>query len=105
VLNELEVPTVTIDADDCVGALLTPEEYARELGVDVHWFLDLLFDGYSRLLYVDTGIGEREHYERRSKDFADVLRLKYEARCGTLEVLRARLNDTKALARSGRLSG
>lgn len=30
VRRELVVPTVTIEADDCVGALLTNEEYARE---------------------------------------------------------------------------
>lgn len=140
VVLELTVPTVTIDADDCVGALLTPDEYAKEkkfctgtlfaipfvsdmgvdyfqkeldskmpnhveLGVDLQWFLDILFDGYSRLLYVDTGIGDSQHYEQRSKEFAEALKLKYEARRGTLEVLRDRLRDTKTLARSRSISG
>jgi hypothetical protein len=140
VVKELTVPTVTIDADDCVGALLTNEEYAREkkvcagtmfaipfisemgvdffqkeldskmpnhqeLGVDVQWYLDMLFNGYSRLLHVDTGVGDSEHFERRSKDFAEALKLRYEARCGTLEVLRDRLKDTKALAGSTTVSG
>lgn len=135
VIAELTVPTVTIESDDCVGALLTNEEYAREkkvcagtlfaipfvsdmgteyfrkdlevkmpnheeLGVDVKWFLDIMFDGYSRLLYVDTGIGDREDHEQKSRKFADELGLRYEARQGTLDVLRDRLSATKELARA-----
>lgn len=133
IVKELEVPTVTIAADDCIGALLTPEEYARErrkcagtmfhtpfmtrmgrdyfvkelvskmpnyeeLGVDVDWFLGIMFDGYSRCLFIDTGIGERERYESMSKEFARQLDLRYESRDGTLEMLRDGLRQTKALA-------
>jgi len=140
VIEELDVPTVTIEADDCVGALLTSDEYAREkkicagtmfaipfvsdmgieffqkeldskmpnheeLGVDVQWFLDILFDGYSRLLFIDTGIGDRDHYEQKSMDFAEALKLRYEARYGTLDVLKDCLEDTKILARSLLRSG
>lgn len=135
VRKELVVPTVTIEADDCVGALLTNEEYAREkkvcagtmfaipfisemgtayfenelyskmpnykeLGVDAQWFLDMLFDGYSRVLLVDTGVGDREDLRSRSKDMADRLGLRYEERQGTLQVLKDRLQDTKDLASS-----
>jgi len=135
VVKELSVPTVTIDADDCVGALLTNEEYAREkkvctgtmfaipfvadvgseffekeldskmpnhseLGVDVDWYLNILFDGYSRLLFVDTGVGDREHYESRSMEMAGRIGLVYQARQGTLDVLKDRLEATKRLALS-----
>ncbi len=140
VVKELRVPTVTIDADDCVGALMTTKEYAREkktctgtlfaipfvsemgteyfqkefesqmpnhaeLGVDVDWFLGILFDGYSRLLFVDTGVGDREHYELRSRKFADELGLRFDACKGTLDVLQERLNATKELARSLKATG
>ncbi len=135
VCKELVVPTVTIEADDCVGALLTNEEYARErkicagtlfaipfvsemgteyfekdlyskmpnyqeLGVDAQWFLDMLFGGYSRVLLVDTGVGDREDLRSRSKDMADRLRLRYEERQGTLEGLKDCLRRTKTLALS-----
>lgn len=135
VCKELVVPTVTIEADDCVGALLTNEEYAREkkicagtlfaipfisemgteyfekelyskmpnyeeLGVDAQWFLDMLFSGYSRLLFVDTGVGDLNDLQERSKDMADRLELRYEERQGTLQGLRDRLQDTKDLASS-----
>jgi len=140
VRRELVVPTVTIEADDCVGALLTNEEYARErkvcagtlfaipfvsemgteyfekelyskmpnyeeLGVDAQWFLGMLFDGYSRLLHVDTGVGDAEALHRRSRDMAERLELRYEERQGTLQVLKDRLQDTKDLASSLACSG
>jgi hypothetical protein len=133
VCKELVVPTVTIEADDCVGALLTNEEYAREkkvcagtlfaipfvsemgieyfekeldskmpdhdqLGLDSQWFLDMLFDGYSRLLHVDTGVGDRQALQRSSKEMADRLGLRYEEREGTLQILKDCLQRTKALA-------
>lgn len=138
VCKELVVPTVTIEADDCVGALLTNEEYAREkkvcagtlfaipfvsemgteyfekelyskmpnyqeLGVDAQWFLDMLFGGYSRVLLVDTGVGDHEDLRSRSRDMADRLRLRYEERQGTLQGLRDCLLRTKTLA--GRSAG
>lgn len=133
VRKELVVPTVTIEADDCVGALLTNDEYAREkrvcagtlfaipfvsemgteyfekelyskmpnyeeLGVDAQWFLDMLFGGYSRVLLVDTGVGDREDLRSRSMDMAERLKLRYEERQGTLQGLRDCLQQTKSLA-------
>ncbi|OPX58201.1 MAG: hypothetical protein A4E29_01607 [Methanomassiliicoccales archaeon PtaB.Bin134] len=133
VQRDLIIPTVTIEADDCVGALLTNEEYAREkricagtmfaipfisemgteyfekelyskmpnyeeLGVDAQWFLDMLFDGYSRVLLVDTGVGDREDLRSRSREMADRLGLRYEERQGTLQVLRDCLQNAKNLA-------
>ena len=133
IVEELDVPTVTIAADDCVGALLTPEEYAKErkrcagtmfhipfvaqmgrdyfvkelaskmpnyeeLGVDADWFLDIMFDGYSRCLFIDTGIGERGLYESMSEEFARQRGLSHESREGTLEMLRDALRRTKELA-------
>jgi len=133
IADELEVPTVTLRADDCIGALLTPEEYARErkrcagtmfhipfmsqmgvgyfekeltskmpnykeLGVDLDWYLGIMFDGYSRCLFIDTGIGDRERYENLSKEFARQLSLRYETREGTVQMLRDGLMETKDLA-------
>ncbi|MCX6651249.1 MAG: DUF1638 domain-containing protein [Methanomassiliicoccales archaeon] len=133
IVRELEVPTATIAADDCIGALITPEEYSRERkvcagtmyhipfvsemgldyfekeltskmpdykerGVDLEWFLDIMFDGYSRCLFIDTGIGERERYEGLSREFARKRNLRHESREGTLEMLKAGLTEAKALA-------
>jgi hypothetical protein len=70
----------------------------KELGVDLDWYLGIMFDGYSRCLFIDTGIGDRERYENLSKEFARQLSLRYEAREGTVQMLRAGLRETKDLA-------
>jgi len=75
----------------------------QELGVDAQWFLDMLFGGYSRVLLVDTGVGDHEDLRSRSREMADRLRLRYEERQGTLQGLRDCLQRTKTLA--GRSAG
>jgi hypothetical protein len=134
----MEVPTVMLAEDDCVGVLLTSEEYEKERkkcagtwyatpffcemgeswfdkklnkelgeeqakaleaqGYDTMWFLHQLFDGYSRALFIDTRVGDREYFESLSKRFAAKLNLKHECREGTLDVLREGLRRTRELA-------
>jgi hypothetical protein len=138
ITSRMEVPTVMLDADDCIGALITSDEYERERkkcagtwyatpffcekgeswfekklihdlgeeqaraleeqGYDNMWFLRQLFNGYSRALFIDTKVGEREYFEALSRRFADKLNLRHESRDGTLEVLREGLRKTRALA-------
>jgi hypothetical protein len=132
VVDELQVPTVTLEADDCIGVLLTPEGYEAEkkkctgtffatpyfseMGVewferdlrkklgdraaefDVMWFLEKMFDGYSRCLFIDTGIEGKEHFESLAQRFAEQLELRFDATVGTLELLRDGLARTKGLA-------
>ncbi len=70
----------------------------EELGIDAQWFLERLFEGYSRTLFIDTGIGDVDRYEVLSKKFADQLKLRHEKRKGTLSILSEALARTKALA-------
>jgi hypothetical protein len=131
----LKVPTVTLEADDCIGVLLTTDEYNNErkkcagtlyhtpyfadfgvewhdkklkeqmpnheeLGVDTKWFLDQLFNGYSRVLYIDDGLADKTVSEGHSKEFAEYMNLRHESRCGTLSMLISGIEKTKELARS-----
>jgi hypothetical protein len=135
IVKSLSVPTVTMEADDCVGVLLTTEEYAKErkkcagtlyhtpyfadfgvewwdkklneqmpnhkdLGVDTKWFLDQMFDGYSRVLYIDDGLADKEKCEAHSKEFAEYMHFRHESRCGTLSMLVSGIQRTKELART-----
>lgn len=135
VTAEMRVPTVQLCGDDCIGVLITPEEYSRErkvcagtmyhtpyfskmgrewferklkeqmpnyqeIGLDVDWYLRTMFDGYQRVLFIDDGLGSMEEFEEMSRRFADELGLRYERRCGTLELLQDGLARTKELARS-----
>lgn len=129
--NELPIPTVMLDADDCIGVFLTPLEYAdekskcpgtwfnsprwAELGIEgaqkeLHldclidqgyepmYFLKLMFDGYERCLFLDTGVPDREKWESLSKEFAMQLELRHECRCCDLRMLERGLADTKIKA-------
>lgn len=133
VTKELRVPTVRLEGDDCIGVLITPEEYERErkhcagtlyhtpyfakmgrewferdmrkkmpnyeeLGIDLDWFLEKLFEGYSRVLFIDDGLGGTEGYKQMSRQFAQELRLRHESRDGTFIMLVDGLAKTKALA-------
>ncbi len=133
ITERIRVPTVMMEEDDCVGVLLTSNEYAKErkicagtffatpafaemgvewfekemrkkmpnyeeLGIDAMWFMERLFEGYSRTLFIDTGVGDVERYEALSKKFAEQLHLRHESRKGTLSILSAGLARTKALA-------
>jgi len=62
------------------------------------WFIKKMFGGYSRCLYVDTGIGDREKHEALSMAIADELNLKHETTEGTVYILREGLERAKALA-------
>jgi hypothetical protein len=131
VTGELKVPTVMLDAEDCIGVLLTQMEYTEEkqkcpgtwfnspgwaeMGIegaikDNHCdcmtesgfsaieLLSMIFDGYERCLYIDTGVGDRSKLTTLSLEFADVLKLRHECREGRLDMLRKGLEEAKMLA-------
>ena len=68
---------------------------------DKMWFIRKMFSGYSRCLYIDTGVGETERREALSKAFAEELNLRHEATSGTVSMLREGLMRAKALAGKG----
>lgn len=135
VTAQMRVPTVQLCGDDCIGVLITPEEYERErkacagtmyhtpyfskmgrewferklteqmpnykeVGLDLDWYLNMMFNGYQRVLFIDDGLGNMEEFEALSRKFAAELHLRYEQRCGTLKLLQDGLDRTKELART-----
>ncbi|NLI73628.1 MAG: DUF1638 domain-containing protein [Euryarchaeota archaeon] len=72
----------------------------EELGIDFDWYMDRLFDGYSRCLLIDTGVGDQALCEHSSKEFADYLNLEHQSRTGTLERLEDGLLRAKSIAYS-----
>jgi len=134
----LEVPTAMLEADDCIGALLTPEGYEgekrkctgtwfstpgwAELGIqgvikelhldsladqgyDPMYFMKMLFDGYSRCLYIYTGVEDEGPYALKSEDFAMQLSLRHDCRSCDMRLLKKALEQAKQLARNARTVG
>ena len=66
---------------------------------DAMTMLKMMFDGYSRSLYIHT-TGDRDHFECCAKKFADDLSLKFESRDGTLNVMKEAIVQVKELASS-----
>ena len=100
--QEVDIPVVLPQHDDCLAILLTPERYAEEKKKECGtWFmtpgwaevgadmvikelhldraerygrkpLDMarrLFTHYKRGLYIDTGVGDNEHFITKAKEF------------------------------------
>ncbi len=70
----------------------------EELGLSLDWYMQKMFDGYTRVLFIDDGLGEIEKYVELSKQFAAELNLRHECRLGTAEILKQSLAMTKELA-------
>ncbi|MDI9644821.1 MAG: DUF1638 domain-containing protein [Candidatus Verstraetearchaeota archaeon] len=66
---------------------------------DKMWFIRRFFDGYSRVLYVETGAGEDGRHEALSKAFAEELGLKHESTTGTVSLLAEGLVRAKQVAK------
>ena len=86
IVNELPIPAVMLDADDCIGVFLM-------------YFLKLMFEGYERCLFLDTGVPEPEKWESLSKDFACQLHLRHECRKCDLRMLEKGLDEARTKAR------
>jgi hypothetical protein len=77
----------------------------KDQGYDPMYFLRMLFEGYSRCLYIYTGVDGEDHYKAKSEDFAKSLNLRHECRSCDMRVLERALSQTKELARASRESG
>ncbi len=62
------------------------------------YFVKILFAGCSRCLYIDTGVGEKEHFQGLSEEFSNQLGLRHECTSCTLEALVKAWEETKAIA-------
>lgn len=75
-------------------------ELDKAEGIDPMTLLLMLFEGYSRCLYVDTGSPENERMIQESEKFAQELNLRHECTVGNLDMLKAALQKAKDKARS-----
>ena len=69
-------------------------------GFEPEFFFDIIFDSYQRTLFLDTGVGDSEHYMELSKKFADELNLKHDCRKCDIHRIEDTIKQAKELARS-----
>ena len=69
-------------------------------GYEPIFFMKMMFEGFTRVLFIDTGAGDIEDSESKSKDLACILCMKHDRREGTTEAIREAVEQTKELARS-----
>lgn len=127
----MRVPTVMLEYDDCIAALMTPDRYSSEKRCgEITWFypsgwakygpegltklfhldtvkeyppeffLSLMFDGFKRCLFVDTGIGDIPTCHGHSCQLARTLGLKHESTSGSVELIRDAWTRAKEVAAS-----
>jgi len=70
----------------------------EELGIDLDWFLEKLFDGYSRILFIADHLGDDQEFVDLSQQFAKEMEFRWESREGTLSLLADGLARAKELA-------
>lgn len=63
-------------------------EGLKELGYDKLYFAKAQLSGYSRCLFIDTGVGDKERYESLTMDLAKQLDLRCECREADLRSLK-----------------
>ncbi len=70
-------------------------EVAKKRGLNSDFFLKLLFKNYTRVLYIDTGVGNNQEFERKAKEVAKKLKLKFEKTSGSSIILENLLKKAK----------
>lgn len=70
----------------------------KDQGFEPIYFLKLMFEGYERCLFIDTGVPDRERWELLSKQFADQLELRHECCSCDLRMLEQGLANAKMKA-------
>ena len=63
-------------------------------------FMEILFESYQRVLFIDSGVGDADRYRKMSEAFAEELKLKHDCRCCGTEAIKVAFEKTKELARS-----
>ncbi len=67
---------------------------------DPDFFLEMVFESYSRSLYIDTGVDPDGEYERKARKFAEELKFSHDCRSCNLKNISDTIKRAKELAAS-----
>ena len=68
--------------------------------IDPQFFLDMLFESYERVLFIDPGIGNEGEYVKKSEEMAVQLKLKHDCRKCDLRIFEDTIRKVKETAAS-----
>ncbi len=69
----------------------------EDQGYPADFFMDIVFESYSRCLYIDTGVDGDGSYQVLSEKFADELGFKHECRKGSISNIEKAISELKKL--------
>jgi hypothetical protein len=128
--EQVRVPVVMLEYEDCIAAMLTTERYHYEKknggitwlypagwaksgmpgiirlfdldcasaeGYAPEYFLKMMFDGFSRCLFIETGVGDTPTCRCHSEQFANALQLRHDNTMGSLDLMREAWSQVKSL--------
>ena len=113
--DEIDMPAAMIKGVDCMctgtwfstpgWAEIGKEGIIKELHLDeledqgypADFFMDVVFESYSRCLYIDTGVDNDGSYQVLSEKFADELGFKHECRKGSISNIEKAISELKKL--------
>ncbi len=77
------IPAIAERHEEYINKTLNLESYDNE-EYDAEFILNMVFENYTRCLFIDTGVEGRKECMRKSIEFAESHKLRHETRCGSL---------------------
>jgi hypothetical protein len=95
------IPGVADRHDEYIWKILSLDNYDdQEYGAD--FILEMVFENYSRCLFIDTGVDGAEEAKRRTIEFANAHNLHHESRYGSMAGIYLSLVKAKTMAELSR---
>ena len=91
------IPAIAVRHEEYINKTLNLDSYHNE-EYDADFILNMLFENYSRCLFIDTGVEGHKECKRKSIEFAESHNLRHETRCGSIVGIYLGLVKVKTLA-------
>ena len=91
------IPAIADRHEEYINKTLNLDSYDNE-EYDADFILKMVFENYSRCLFIDTGVEGRKECKQKSIEFAESHNLRHDTRCGSIVGIYLGLEKVKTLA-------
>ncbi|HEY3420003.1 MAG TPA: DUF1638 domain-containing protein [Methanomassiliicoccales archaeon] len=91
------IPAIAERHEEYINKTLNLDSYDNE-EYDANFILNMVFENYSRCLFIDTGVEGRKECKQKSIEFAQSHNLRHDTRCGSIVGIYLGLEKAKTLA-------